>query len=150
MKYNFVLIYIICFIFSLVLSNEHVPTFNIDLFNEESYLPLKNNQKFIVELEGNPTTGFQWYLENDFSETKIVVPLNLKENKTGDYFSQPQDGTTVKLGAGGLYHFKFQTHESGKGSDKLRFVYKRHWDDEGQIRKSISIVVINSSKTEDL
>ena len=107
---------------------------------------MKSGQKFIIEMEGNPTTGFSWFLEDvEKLNKELIIPLNLNEKNSAEFYRKTPDeenGTKI-LGSGGIYHFKFQTHQTNSGDEVLRFVYKRPWTKENEIRKSIYIKVVN-------
>ena len=92
-------------------------------------LEVENNNQFSIELKGNPTTGYSWFLEN-FEELKkslIIKPLNLNEQKSSDYVADPcPEGM---CGSGGKFHFKFEVKNAfGKDIPKLVFGYKRLWE----------------------
>ena len=124
---------------------------NINDFQGDSYLPLKTGQKFIIELEGNPTTGYQWFLDDVHKINKeLVSPLNLNESNSADYYKRNdiEESEIKRVGGGGVYHFKFQAHESNSGSEVLTFIYKRPWTNEGQIKKTINLKVINKKEND--
>ena len=119
-----------------------------DFSGENSYLPVKCGQKFIIEIAGNPTTGYVWTLEgsseNDLE--KLVTPLNLNEKNSAEYYSnnkQSSDNEIMRVGVGGIYHFKFQAHETKSGHAELTFIYKRPWSDEGASKRKVVIKVVN-------
>ena len=144
-KFFLILIFFISAVYSS--SNEEFRKINIkDFEGDQSYLPLKAGQKFIIELEGNPTTGYMWYLEETEKINKeLLTTLNLKENNTGEYYKrQPQenDPEIVRFGIEGIFHFKFQASETNFGEEVLRFVYKRSWTNEGEVRKRINLKIV--------
>ncbi len=115
--------------------NEEYRKVKLDDIIEDSYIPIKLGQKIIIEMEGNPTTGFIWVLSNTEHLHK-VKPLNLDEKFSGEYFA---GGTS--MGTGGIYHFKFQGKEVG--NDVLIFKYQRPWDKEGSTSKSVNLIVVH-------
>lgn len=125
-----------------------------DFQGEGSYLPLKSGQKFIIELEGNPTTGYSWFLEDiEKLNKELINPLNLNEKNSADYYSntnQKDESEMRVVGGGGIYHFKFQAHHTNNGSEVLNFVYKRPWTKENEVRKSINVKVVNPNHFNDL
>lgn len=128
----------------------------LNLSDEETYIPVKSGQNFTIELEGNPTTGYSWFLATPekLQESKLLKPTNLKENNAGDYYqmgSQHKNNEQEirRVGVGGIFHFKFLGGENS-GHEKLSFVYKRPWTDEGQIQKSINVKVVNLKDHKDL
>jgi predicted secreted protein len=117
-----------------------------DLKGEGSYIPVKSGQKFIIEMEGNPTTGFSWFLEHpEKLNRELIIPLNLNEKNSAEFYrkTSEKENEMKILGSGGIYHFKFQTHPTNSGDEVLHFVYKRPWTNENEIRKSINIKVVN-------
>ena len=145
---------LICLCINLYFANDF-RVININEFQSEgSYLPLKSGQKFIIELEGNPTTGYAWFLENTEKLNKeLLTPLNLNEKNSADFYKKspsPGEGEAKVLGAGGIYHFKFEAHSVNSGDEVLNFVYKRPWTSESEVRKSINIKVVNPHNMSDL
>ena len=93
-------------------------------------LKVVDNKEFEIVLEGNPTTGYSWYMENSESvkNSKVIECLNLDEyNGCQDYV---QDAHAPGLcGVGGKYVFKFKVNNAtGKELPKLLFEYKRCWE----------------------
>lgn len=74
----------------------------------------KVGETFSIELEGNPTTGYQW--QEKFDEEKVKL-LDKKIN--------PSSG---QIGASATEVFKFQVLK--EGTTDLRFNYKRAWESE--------------------
>lgn len=151
MKNNLLLFALFALIASCISSNEDIRVVNINEFEGEgSYLPIKSGQTFIIEMEGNPSTGSTWILENADSLNKgLLTPLNLREKNTGEYFSTNtnEEGQRV-MGRPGIYRFKFQANNVNSGSDILHFVYKRLWEAEVGKRKSINVKIVNSQEKE--
>ena len=113
---------------------------NINDFNGEGvYLPVKSGQKFIIEVEGNPTTGYIWFLDDvEKINKELIFPLNLNEKNSVDPYNYKTDDESEihKIrGSGGLYHFKFQAHDTNSGSEVLKFIYKRPWTAENEVKK---------------
>ncbi len=131
---------------STILAEEHIRVINIELFKDENaYLPVKVGEKFTIEINGNPTTGYLWILEKGNKES-LLTPLNLNENSSGEYFSHNTDDGRV--GVGGIYHFKFQAGENS-GEETLVFLNKRPWEtNEHQniTRRSIHVKIVNPGK----
>jgi predicted secreted protein len=139
---------------SITSNNSDFRIININDFQGEgSYLPLKTGQKFIIELEGNPTTGYYWFLdETEKINKELITPLNLNEKNSAEYYSiNSQDDSEMKrVGGGGIFHFKFQVHDVNSGSDVLNFVYKRPWTNKLEVRKKINLKVVNANEIKDL
>lgn len=128
----------------------------LNLSDEETYIPVKSGNNFTIELEGNPTTGYSWFLgaPEKLQELNLLKPTNLKENNAGEYYqlgtsSKNNEEEIRRVGAGGIFHFKFLAGENN-GHEKLTFVYKRPWTEEGKIQKSINVKVVNLRDNKDL
>jgi len=88
-------------------------------------LEVENDTTFDVKIQGNPTTGYSWYLENvDEVNSSGVEPLNLDENNSGDYMQKQSD--VPLMGAGGTFIFKFKVKDVNN-LPTLSFVYMRSW-----------------------
>jgi inhibitor of cysteine peptidase len=74
------------------------------------------NQELLIDLPGNPGTGFSWAIEH--------APAFLKQIGEEEYVPDKPSGNMV--GAGGAFRWRFLAQE--KGTDTLRFVYRRPWE----------------------
>ncbi len=94
----------------------------------------ENGKTVRVELEANPTTGFQWVVGE--------LPSNL-ELKDNDYESS--DKSNTRVGAGGTTTLTFKVLAEGQGTVEL--TYKRTWEGgETSYVLSLSVTtVLNSS-----
>jgi len=72
----------------------------------------------IVELEGNPTTGYVW--EVDISNPDIVKEMG------NEYISSQLDDDVV--GVGGVFRFNFQG--VAPGETEITFKYHRPWEED--------------------
>ena len=93
-------------------------------------LKVENNKEFKIALEGNPTTGYSWFLKNaeEIKNSGIIAELNLNELNSADYVQRSEGN---KVGMGGVFCFKFKVKEAeGKNLPKLNFEYKRPWEKE--------------------
>lgn len=72
-------------------------------------ITLKQGQTLSVSLSGNPTTGYNW--EVDEVDQAILAPLGEAEYES--------DSTLV--GSGGLYTFNFSAVETGTTTLKLKY-----------------------------
>ena len=89
-------------------------------------LNVNKNETIIVELDGNPSTGYKWYLENadEIRSSEFIEPLNLKKN--GD---APAIGKGVAPGSPAVSKFKFyikETVESDQKLPTLKFIQSRN------------------------
>lgn len=102
-------------------------TFNLTIIAqdkiESANIAVERNQIFNFTVEGNPTTGYQWYVIKNDPE-KILTFNNLNEfNTTNDYI--PANNMP---GSNGLYYFNVKA--ANNGTVPVSFIYKRAWDDE--------------------
>jgi inhibitor of cysteine peptidase len=79
-------------------------------------LVMVQGQSLVVELRGNPTTGFAWELKD------LPECLTLKGEPA--YVQDPSDER--KLGVGGRYLYTFVAEKKGSGT--LQFIYRRPWE----------------------
>ncbi|ORX77329.1 hypothetical protein BCR32DRAFT_270721 [Anaeromyces robustus] len=90
-------------------------------------LDVAANSSFSINLAGNPTTGYQWYLENE-SEIQSSSIILVGQN----YAQKKNPGKMV--GTGGNFVFNFKVNEvCGQVLPDLYFVYKRSWETEEPI-----------------
>lgn len=78
----------------------------------DDVIKTKVGEKFTIELEGNPTTGFQW-LEHENTENVKLIDRDVKRvpNEIG--------GSNVEV-------LTFET--IGEGVSKVRLDYKQAWE----------------------
>jgi len=112
--------------------------------NTETSISIELNQKFLIRIRGNPTTGYQIFLKDnlrDLISTKgnIVTPLNLNKYRGTDEFlvDKHQYGY---VGVGGFYYFKFSADETGE--TQLIFENKRIWDTSDATFLKVNIKVV--------
>ncbi len=85
------------------------------------------NQKFVIALGSNPTTGYQWHE----SHTENMLKLVEKTYKLGE---EAEQGL---VGAGGIELFRFKTVKVGEA--EIIMVYKRPWEEEGLDQKVFTV-----------
>ena len=91
-------------------------------------LKVEDNQIFKIALEGNPTTGYSWYMKNseEIKNSGLIEILNLDEHLSAEYLKEGN-----LLGQGGVFCFKFKVNNKEKKEmPKLLFEYKRPWEKE--------------------
>ena len=102
-------------------------TLNISIISqanlESAKVNLKKNQNFNFTLEGNPTTGYSWYVFNDNNKAINFTNLN-QYNSTNSYLA---NGNLP--GSNGLYYFNGKASNLN-GTASISFIYKRSWDNE--------------------
>ena len=78
--------------------------------------------EFDIVLEGNPKTGFKWYLANikELLKERIIIPRGISNSGIGRYkpLSKPHKGNI------GIFIFGFTTKKNSNKIVKLRFVHK--------------------------
>lgn len=70
-------------------------------------------ESFTIELEGNPTTGYEWELQFDNDKLKVVD-------------RQYQPPGTDAVGGGGKERFRLKAIK--RGDTVIRAIYKRAWE----------------------
>jgi len=73
------------------------------------------DQKIIISLKGNPTTGFAWSLQDINSDVIRLI--------SEDFISDSDN--SQRVGVGGRYVFEFIAEK--QGNTNLEFIYKRPW-----------------------
>jgi inhibitor of cysteine peptidase len=79
-------------------------------------LELNVGDSLMVNLMGNPTTGYQWQVASLSSEV-----LDWTEGPTY------QPSTPGRIGSGGIFRFGFKAVRKGRATVKL--VYRRSWEE---------------------
>ena len=116
----------------------------VDFVENGSYLPVRNGEDFIIEVEGNPSTGYKWYLDNAevVAKNKVLFPLNLDNKGSGQFYNSHKDNTILN----GIYHFQFSAKK--QGNEKLFFSYYKQSDKK--INNIYTLVLCNNKKTYNL
>ena len=109
-----------------------MPTSTLTVPNDATSLSMvvEQGEVFNVLLNGNPTTGYQWMLENnDQLSVDVVRALNVNERNVGEYVkaTSTNSGNSM-VGVGGYYDFKFKAGKPSNDLITLNFVYKRLWE----------------------
>jgi len=73
--------------------------------------------EFIIALDSNPTTGYDW------EESHDPYKLILIEKKY-----EPDEKAAGLVGAGGTQYFRFTSQKTG--GTEITFTYKRSWETE--------------------
>ena len=77
---------------------------------------LKPNQEFVIALQANPTTGYDW---------QPVFDAGLISQVKKDYQQDDHSGQPI-VGSGGTDFFTFKATKAGQG--KVTFTYFRPWE----------------------
>ena len=85
---------------------------------EQARLGVRAGEQFTVELESNPTTGYQWQPDFDPAALRLV----------GRDFSlaRAAAGAAMAVGGGGIERFRFESLAAG--TSRLSFAYQRAWE----------------------
>lgn len=154
LKFSFILTTTTLILLPIILSINSNPDERIiklkdlDLENKETYIPVKSGQFFTIELEGNPSTGYGWFVEDPekLEREGLLKAKNLDKNNSGEYYRKEEEifsteNEPIRLGGGGIYHFKFLAEKNGH--EEITFIYKRPWDNTDQVKKTLNIKVVN-------
>jgi predicted secreted protein len=107
-----------------------------DADNSIYQVSVNTAQKLLVKIQGNITTGYEWYLDNYSSiDTNVLRPLNLNSNGTTRSYYSEDSG---RFGEGGTYHFYFQPISPGQPV-VLKFINKQAWSN--LLYKTASVIV---------
>ena len=129
-------------------NNETIVTFD-DKESRKS-LNVDVNEVLLVELNGNPSTGYNWMLENteDVKKTEGIEALNVDKDRQAPFVITTEN----KPGAPGVFRFKFQiTKDSQAGPlpTSLKFIQARSENDVAGTAE-LSLIVKKERKDEDI
>jgi len=99
------------------------------VFAQENIIRVEAGRQFVIKLESNPTTGYNWQL------SEIPDPSMLEFIRQG--YILPQNKL---IGAGGQEEWVFKALKPGK--IKILFKYVRAWEKEVAAEKTESFLVI--------
>jgi len=85
------------------------------------------DQEFVIALDSNPTTGYQWQESHDETALQFL-------GKTYEQGERAKKGT---VGAGGVAYFRFKALKKGK--TEVTMVYKRAWEEEFAEQKVFTV-----------
>lgn len=100
---------------------------------------ISKGEKIILQIESNPTTGYNWELVNNNELQSNNVLKFLNDNVNGEYESKAHRQNVV--GVGGNTFMKFEGVNAGKSSIKIQ--YKQSW--ETDFLKSVEVEVTVSN-----
>ena len=120
MKLALVLLTAIMLIGAVACSDDGPKVVTLEADDTGKTIKLSSEDTLDVVLEGNPSTGYTWEIE----ET---------ENPKLTLMGEPQFEAGAQIpGAGGEFTFRFEVAESGTGN--LRLIYHRTWETEPPAR----------------
>src|SRR4051794_31386438 len=103
---------------------------------KELHLSMKDNGSVIntdpettiaISLDGNPTTGYEWTLDN--------VDQSIIQSTQSNFVKS----TSTAIGAGGMYVFTVKAVK--KGNTRLSLKYWRRWEGDKSVIKRFEIQV---------
>ena len=107
-------------------------------------LSVPNNQTFALQFESNPTTGYNWYILNDISNSNTSL-IKLDQNKGGQYqATSVADGIA---GSGGYTYFLLKSSSNNSGNIEIDFVYKRIWENNDSDKTNIINIKVGNNTT---
>ena len=117
----------ITLLFCIGIINCELKTLEIQLndkTNGETFT-VTNQNSVIISIEGNRTTGYQWYLDDveNVRKTLVIVGLNSDNTTSNIKSANNKDGF---VGAPELNYFEFSV--MNPGTTKLKFNYKRSFE----------------------
>ena len=122
MKKLLMLVLIFLFAGCVSITNQKKNTIHLDESSNGKIVTAAINQKVIIRLKGNPTTGYSW-VQNTFNPKFFIL---LKK----DYISNEKNKNMS--GIGGVYTFEFLTKQVGRVD--LNFDYKRAWENKASAK----------------
>jgi inhibitor of cysteine peptidase len=87
--------------------------------------------KIVISLEENPTTGYEWEIDK--------IDDELFEHIGSEFSVIPEKDSEKKIGAGGLRVMKFRTKKTGDGHIQLK--QWRRWERDSSITDWFRIII---------
>ena len=84
--------------------------------NQEKTIDIGVDKEFLIALDSNPTTGYNW--EVSYDDTMLSLEYE-------EYDAEKCEGL---VGAGGTQYFAFKALKAGE--TRIDTVYKRSWEEE--------------------
>ncbi|KJU84691.1 proteinase inhibitor I42, chagasin [Candidatus Magnetobacterium bavaricum] len=91
----------------------------LDIGNNGEQITVKEGTIIEIVLEGNPTTGYSWFIQN--LETKYVVLISEKTSPKHSPSEYPHR-------VGGSTHFIWHFKTITKGNTEIKLNYYRSWE----------------------
>jgi inhibitor of cysteine peptidase len=90
-------------------------------------ITVQTGEEFVIALESNPTTGYDWEESHDAGMLSLV----------NDNYEAGQKAKEGLVGAGGTHYFKYKALKSGK--TEITLTYKRSWEEESADQKIFTV-----------
>jgi predicted secreted protein len=145
MKTMFLLTLLISwFVFSPCLRvnpKNNITVYKFDSEDDDTWdLKVKNGTKIVLKIQGNPTTGYSWFIKNKQMIDKHLLRVgNLGTNNEG-HFEEPQVPFGF-VGAPGYFTFDFDVLNTGKVSFDL--IYKQPWEPEESRTVTVNMEIVD-------
>ena len=111
-----------------------IEEFTMPPINQIWDITVKMGEGFIIKIFSNPTTGYNWYIDNldEIKQSNIISCINLNDNNSTGKFIVDNPENLI-MGQPGHFEFKFTSHynESYIKSnlfEKIVFVEKKPWE----------------------
>lgn len=119
--------------------------FTMPSFLTQWNITVNSNTAFKIRIEGNPTTGYIWYISNvnDINQQLLLITNINSNNTTEDYaINQQYDGI---VGQPGYYIFEFEAKKPTLTDRPIRieFIEKRPWEKEPIETVTVFIAIVN-------
>lgn len=131
--------FLLILVLTYVSCESNVFELNDSSANKIYNVPLSANN-FIIRIQGNPTTGYQWKVEKSSLESNSSVLESLDNSENGNYVADNANGM---VGVGGVYEFKFKPVALGEAT--IKFTYSRSWEKDSAETLNAHIKVVGES-----
>jgi predicted secreted protein len=138
-----------CLLFILLVSVTSDRVIKLSDFKDDnSYLPVKRGQTFTIEIEGNPTRGRIWKIDEPekLKFNSLLTPINIDKDNSAIFYSSKGDQSNY---SNGFYHFQFQATNASTGHEKINFAFYDTNEEKSKqkvVKKSINIHVVDPPK----
>ena len=97
--------------------------------DEGKTITAKAGGEFVIVLDSNPTTGYEWQEKHDDAMVKLV------DSK----YEPGQNAKKGMVGAGGAHYFRFKALKAG--ATQITLTYKRSWEQESAEQKVFNVSI---------
>ena len=94
----------------------------------EQTIGIRTNHEFVIVLDSNPTTGYNWEETHDSNVLSLVEEKYDRDEKSPGL-----------IGSGGTQYFRFKALKPSK--TELTVIYKRSWETEIADQKVFSVEI---------
>ncbi len=111
-----------------------IEEFTMPPINQIWDITVKMGEGFIIKIFSNPTTGYNWYIDNldEIKQSNIISCINLNDNNsTGKFIVDNPE--KIIMGQPGHFEFKFTSYYNQSFIDNnlfetIVFVEKKPWE----------------------